>query len=68
MVCVDDGYHEAHRWEAGDRQLGRLESVLWKADTSKVVKSVSRPLVDFGVLNGNLIKGLTSCVKRISRF
>jgi hypothetical protein len=28
---------EALRWIAEDRQLGRLESVMWKADTSKVV-------------------------------
>jgi hypothetical protein len=26
-------------------------------------ESASRPLVDFGVLNDNLIKGLISCVK-----
>jgi hypothetical protein len=32
------------------------------------IKSASRPLVDFGVLNDNLIKGLTLCVKCISRF
>jgi hypothetical protein len=32
------------------------------------IKSVSRPPVDFGVLNDNLIKGLISCVKCISRF
>jgi hypothetical protein len=33
-----------------------------------VAKSASRPLVDFGVLNDNLIKGLISCIKCISRF
>jgi hypothetical protein len=33
-----------------------------------IPESASRPLVDFGVLNDNLIKGLTSCVKCISRF
>jgi hypothetical protein len=33
-----------------------------------VAKSASRPLVDFGVLNDNLIKGLISCIKFISRF
>jgi hypothetical protein len=33
-----------------------------------VNESASRPLVDFGVLNDNLIKGLISCVKCISRF
>ncbi|WP_428740049.1 hypothetical protein, partial [Sulfurimonas sp.] len=32
------------------------------------VESASRPLVDFGVLNDNLIKGLILCVKYISRF
>jgi hypothetical protein len=31
-------------------------------------ESASRPLVDFGVLNDNLIKGLISCVKYMSRF
>jgi hypothetical protein len=31
------------------------------------IESASRPLVDFGVLNDNLIKGLISCVKCISR-
>jgi hypothetical protein len=31
-------------------------------------ESASRPIVDFGVLNDNLIKGLTSCEKWISRF
>jgi hypothetical protein len=31
-------------------------------------ESASRPLVDFGVLNDNLINGLTSCVKCTSRF
>jgi hypothetical protein len=31
-------------------------------------KNASRPLVDFGVLNDNLIKGLILCVKCISRF
>jgi hypothetical protein len=32
------------------------------------IESASRPLVNFGVLNDNLIKGLISCVKCISRF
>jgi hypothetical protein len=32
----------------------------------KKIESVSRPLVDFGVLNDNLIKYLISCVKWIS--
>jgi hypothetical protein len=32
------------------------------------IESASRPLMDFGVLNDNLIKGLISCVKCISRF
>jgi hypothetical protein len=32
------------------------------------IKSASRPLVDFGVLNDNLIKGLMSFVKCMSRF
>jgi hypothetical protein len=31
-------------------------------------ESASRPLVDFGVLNDNLIKGLILCVKCLSRF
>jgi hypothetical protein len=31
-------------------------------------ESASRPLVDFGVLNDNLIKGLILCVMCISRF
>jgi hypothetical protein len=31
-------------------------------------ESASKSLVDFGVLNDNLIKGLISCVKCISRF
>jgi hypothetical protein len=31
-------------------------------------ESAPRPLVDFGVLNDNLIKGLISCIKCISRF
>jgi hypothetical protein len=31
-------------------------------------KGASRPLVDFCVLNDNLIKGIISCVKCISRF
>jgi hypothetical protein len=31
-------------------------------------ESASRPLVDFGVLNDNLMKGLISCVKYMSRF
>jgi hypothetical protein len=30
-------------------------------------ESASRPLVDFGVLNDKLIKGLISCIKCISR-
>jgi hypothetical protein len=29
----------------------------------KVTESASRPLIDFGVLNDNLIKGLISCIK-----
>jgi hypothetical protein len=33
-----------------------------------VVESESSPLVGFGVLNDNFIKGLISCVKCISRF
>jgi hypothetical protein len=33
-----------------------------------LIESASRPLVDFSVLNDNLIKGLISCVKCISRF
>jgi hypothetical protein len=33
-----------------------------------VSESTSRPLVNFGVFNDNLIKGLISCVKCISRF
>jgi hypothetical protein len=35
------------------------------ANSSKleVFESASRPLVDFGVLNDNLIKGLILCVK-----
>ncbi len=32
------------------------------------IESASRPLVNFGVLNDNLIKGLISCVKCIRRF
>jgi hypothetical protein len=32
------------------------------------IESASVPLVDFGVLNDNLIKILISCVKYISRF
>jgi hypothetical protein len=32
------------------------------------IESASRPLVDFGLLNDNLVKGLTSCVKCISMF
>jgi hypothetical protein len=32
------------------------------------IKSASRPLVDFGVLNDNLIKWLISCIKWIRRF
>jgi hypothetical protein len=32
------------------------------------VESATRPPVDFGVLNDNLIKGLISYVKCISRF
>jgi hypothetical protein len=32
------------------------------------VESASRPLVDFCVLNNNLIKGLILCVKCLSRF
>jgi hypothetical protein len=31
-------------------------------------ESASMPLVDFGVLNDNLIKGLILCVKYLSRF
>jgi hypothetical protein len=27
----------ALRWKVEDRQLGRLESVMWKVNTSKVV-------------------------------
>jgi hypothetical protein len=38
-------------------------------DSSSVTaESTSRPLVGFGVLNDNLIKGLISFVKCISRF
>jgi hypothetical protein len=33
-----------------------------------IFESASRPLVDFSVLNDNLIKYLTSCVKCTSRF
>jgi hypothetical protein len=47
--------------------LSRVMGVPWPASMS-VVKSVSRSLVDFGVLNDNLIKGLISCVKCISMF
>jgi hypothetical protein len=32
------------------------------------VESASRPLVDFGVFNDNLIKRLILCVKCLSRF
>jgi hypothetical protein len=32
------------------------------------IESASRPLVDFVVLNDNLIKGLILCVKCLSRF
>jgi hypothetical protein len=32
------------------------------------IESASRPLVDFGVLNDNLIKGPILCVKGLSRF
>jgi hypothetical protein len=41
--------------------LSRVMGVPWPASMS-VVESVSRSLVDFGVLNDNLIKGLISCV------
>jgi hypothetical protein len=34
----------------------------------RVSESVSRPLLNFGVLNENLIKCLISCIKCISRF
>jgi hypothetical protein len=33
-----------------------------------ITESASRPLVNFGVLNNNLSKGLTSCVTWISIF
>jgi hypothetical protein len=33
-----------------------------------ITESASRPIVDFGVANDNLIKGLISCVKCISGF
>jgi hypothetical protein len=32
------------------------------------IESASRSLVDFGVLNDNLIEGLILCVKCLSRF
>jgi hypothetical protein len=47
--------------------LSRVMGVPWPASMS-VVESVSRSLVDFSVLNDNLIKGLISCVKCISMF
>jgi hypothetical protein len=31
---------EALRWKAEDYRLGRLESVMWKADTFKVVAPI----------------------------
>jgi hypothetical protein len=44
--------------------LSSVVTVICSGDT----ESVSRPLVDFGVLNDNLIKSLISCIKYISRF
>jgi hypothetical protein len=41
-----------------------LSSIIKKGE----IESESRPLVDFGVLNDNLIKGLILCVKCLSRF
>jgi hypothetical protein len=42
------------------------DSVPWTCGCG--CESASRRLVDFGVLNNNLIKGLISCVKYMSRF
>jgi hypothetical protein len=49
--------------------------IIWVVETEinlflgiHIVESASRPLVDFAVLNDNLIKGLILCVKYLSRF
>jgi hypothetical protein len=43
-------------------------AVVDRACHSYVIESASRPLVGFGVLNNNLIKGLISFIKCISMF
>jgi hypothetical protein len=41
---------------------------IWSKHGETQPESASKPLVNFGVLNDNLIKGLISFVKYISRF
>jgi hypothetical protein len=41
---------------------------MWFGPLEHNTESASRPLVDFGILNDNLIKGQILCVKCISRF
>jgi hypothetical protein len=56
-----------------DPNAYRIAFISFNQGLSSITKkgeneSAFRPLVDFGVLNDNLIKGLISCVKCISRF
>jgi hypothetical protein len=44
------------------------EKVEGECSTREMTESASRPLVDFGVFNDNLIKWLILFVKCISRF
>jgi hypothetical protein len=46
----------------------KLQSMIVINHQKGEIKSASRPLVDISILNDNLIKGLISCVKCISKF
>jgi hypothetical protein len=62
------GFMEDYRCWNKHGEEGFNEVEMRDSYTKREVKSASMPLVDFGILNDNLIKGLVLCVKCLSRF
>jgi hypothetical protein len=69
-MCQLPGYEDKHT----PQYISKLGKAIYGLKQAlhawylKLSESASRPLMDFGVLNDNLIKGLILCVKCLSRF
>jgi hypothetical protein len=70
--CVEDyivmTLRELHDSALNDQRQHATIHIIRAAGSSWGSESASKPLVYFGVLNDNLIKGIIACVKYIGRF